>query len=717
MRLEDKIPRRLHSKIERTTTSKVFEEVFTEFHGLHRETDISHLKVIIVRALQQLRNLIDNPDELTVHWPSPYCVLNYYVQLQWSEEIEDLLEATLQNDSVATNGHHIDNLNVLQKIEDAAEKSQTIEILRKITENVVILQNSTKEIYCAVLPQEIQNYLEKEKISKKEETDVVKILSQYNFEFTLNNQETNKVSGIEFTSEDIFSCALRGLIVDVDEKIAYFPITVQLKLGALHGRDLFFLPERNQIEKEIWERVEKGIEGYFNAEEQIVIKSQRDFSLLRSYEETFAFPSNAMMFSLLALFAGRPEKISHKLLEKPYREQTFDERKQSDTLISSTFDIKDYSYYDDKGNYIIDKQYTIAVAENPKVKANATFGLDFMNHTEVDDQLSLAMYIRRTFGSEGLRHLLGFLIGLDDSGRTGKYEWSVNEHLERLGYKRAKNGSFPVELKNVANNIVRILTGLFITISNKNSSGTGRISGRRLFYIEGFDVEYKEHWPINEKLNIVASDFWYGSSFEKSETNGNQFTKLLREVATENHREHPLTIYLSPLLAVFWRMNHEVRELKVRSLMEWCDIPNDRRLRESLRKLEEELDYMVEKGYLGKWGNKSIGQSPSTCEKPLECVITFYPPEWLKEELKSIASNKDLYTEPQRNLKAANPILTKEELKEIIEKIGMSNRKFAELIGVSPSLITRYIRGERVITRDFSDKINQIIDKYYKSES
>ena len=47
-----------------------------------------------------------------------------------------------------------------------------------------------------------------------------------------------------------------------------------------------------------------------------------------------------------------------------------------------------------------------------------------------------------TTGAEGLQHLMGLIIGFEENGELGGFEWSVNTHLERLGYKRKKSRFF-----------------------------------------------------------------------------------------------------------------------------------------------------------------------------------------------------------------------------------------------------------------------------------
>ena len=76
---------------------------------------------------------------------------------------------------------------------------------------------------------------------------------------------------------------------------------------------------------------------------------------------------------------------------------------------------------------------------------------------------------------------------------------------------------------------------------------------------------------IDEKIKLRATDFWYKNAFEPKDGQSAKYTKLLKKIAQENHREHPLTIYLTPLLAIFWRMNPQ-QKISIPSLMDWCDL-------------------------------------------------------------------------------------------------------------------------------------------------
>jgi len=555
---------------------------------------------------------------------------------------------------------------------------------------------------------EFENFLNT--LSKEEREEQIKYINSNEFKERLYQE-----------SEDHIYLKFSGLTINLDEKKAYYPIVVGLSLPSI--TQLLTLNQdkktQNEIMNTLWEGMHSGIETELEKLDRQEKYPERAFTTLRIDNETFAIPSNPLMFTLLAMFSGRPERIPRNLLEKPHNERTPEEREVADKYINSIFDKQTSVSYDKKGKPITENKVIAVISDNPKVEAKTEIGTTLFGDDLSFKEGSLAIYIKRTFGAEGLRHLLAILIGLDDAGRTGEYVWSVNEHLDRLGYKKMKVGAYAYELKQTALEIIKIFTSLFITATNKDKKGTGKITGRRLFHIEGFEKEYKENWVVDEKLTVKASDFWYKNSFESSEGSSQQFTKLLKEIARENHQNHALTIYLAPLLAVFWRINSEVRELSFKNLLEWCDVDlkadPTHKLR-ILKNIESELEYMKLKGYLGRWENKTTNALPSESNDPLNCILAFYPPDWLKEEFKLIGSKKEMYLEEKLNKEKAkgNKPLTKEEFKEILDNSGLSNRQFANRINVSPALITRYANGERIITKDISQRIRdtfQSVDK------
>ena len=430
---------------------------------------------------------------------------------------------------------------------------------------------------------------------------------------------------------------------------------------------------------------------------------------LEANTETFAIPSHSLMFSLLAMFAGKPERIPRDLLEKPYHERTPIEKEQAEKYLSEIFQTEKEVDFSEGKEKVFEKRIAM-ICDNPKVEGRAEISMSLFRHDLSFREERLAIYIKRTFGPEGIRHLLGLIIGLEENFRKGNFEWSVNEHLERLGYRKKSHGSFNPELKKMASEIIKIFTGLCITSVRKEGKN-GSIKAKFLFMVEGFEIQTFEKEIIDEKITLVATDFWYKNAFSPSDGHAPQYTKLLKEIVRENHREHPLTLYLAPLLAIFWRMNPE-RKFKVKTLMQWCDLDTDGKYRsENLRDLESTLEYMMKKGYLGDWASNGETKLPSNCADPYGCILTLTPPEWLKHELTLIEQKRELPALPDKQKR-----LAKTEFVEIFEASGLSRKQFANSIGVTPQLVTAIINGKRSITSETSDKVRLFSAQRKKQE-
>ena len=59
-----------------------------------------------------------------------------------------------------------------------------------------------------------------------------------------------------------------------------------------------------------------------------------------SNKDTFALPSHPLMFTLLAMFAGKPDMIPRRLLSKPQSEWTEKEHKEAEEFFSSIIKVE-----------------------------------------------------------------------------------------------------------------------------------------------------------------------------------------------------------------------------------------------------------------------------------------------------------------------------------------------------------------------------------------
>jgi len=426
-----------------------------------------------------------------------------------------------------------------------------------------------------------------------------------------------------------------------------------------------------------------------------------------SNKDTFALPSHPLMFTLLAMFAGKPDMIPRRLLTKPYSEWNETEQKEAEEFFSSIIKIEKSTSYD-TGKEETSSKHIAVISDNPKVEASAQIDISLFKSDVRFREVSLALYIKRTFGAEGLRHLLGLLIGLEENFRNGHFIWSVNDHLARLGHKKKANGSYDHELKKTASEIIRIFQSLFITARRKDGKSE-TVRGERLFSIDGFQQEIFDKVIIDEKIKLRATDFWYKNAFEPKDGQSAKYTKLLKKIAQENHRLHPLTIYLTPLLAIFWRMSPQ-QKISVTNLMDWCHLGSDSRYKmRDLRSLESELNYMKEHGYLGEWSHAGEKALPSDCENPFNCSLTLTPPEWFGQEIGRIKSNKEI---PALEHKKEDKLVDFEEFKEIYKRSSLNVRQFGNHIGITGQMVSYLLNEKRQISKEVSDKVRAFAKKY-----
>lgn len=425
-----------------------------------------------------------------------------------------------------------------------------------------------------------------------------------------------------------------------------------------------------------------------------------------SNKDTFALPSHPLMFTLLAMFAGKPDMIPRKLLTKPHSEWTEREQKEAEEFFSSIIKVEKTTSYEG-GREEVSSKHIAVISDNPKVEASAQIDISLFRSDIHFREVSLALYIKRTFGAEGLRHLLGLLIGLEENFRKGHFIWSVNDHLARLGHKKKANGSYDHELKKTASEIIRIFQSLFITARRKDGKSEV-LRGERLFSIDGFQQEIFDKVIIDEKIKLRATDFWYKNAFEPKDGQSAKYTKLLKKIAQENHREHPLTIYLTPLLAIFWRMSPQ-QKISVTNLMEWCHLGSDTKYRlRDLRSLESELNYMKEHGYLGEWAHTGEKGLPSECQNPFACSLTLTPPEWFGQEVRLIQANKEIPALEKKESK----IVDIEEFREIYKKSQMNVRQFGNHLGITGQMVSYLLNEKRQITKEVSDKVRAFAAKF-----
>jgi len=648
------------------TTEKLFkalENYVEDFRKLNPKWIEAGLAQHLYESVYGLWRYIQSDEETEISWEFPAVMLYYPVVMDWTTfpdypkrsvfSKEEKPEGPITKDSIESYGSIFG---------DGFFRAQKGDVLALITREIIWIiegyDEDGEEIGRYLLPPSIHEELEG--LPEEEGLDKIEALSHYGFEFSLGGQ-------------DSFFFEIHPLAVDPIKKEAYYRTFVGFNFHELDPKDLSL------------EQQEEFMEVFLRELEKWIPKTRLPKRLrIEAFpqERTFAIPSHEDITPLFGLFFGK----------KTLREK------------SAPFDEIRDSHLDENGREVVQKRRSAIITDNPRIKAEARIENWLFSGNIEEEEKALAGYIDKTFGPEGFRHLLGLMIGLEEAGRNGAYEFDVNEHLERLGYERKKNGAFDNRDKENARRLMFIFGTLALAVEDKRRDRE-IIRADKFFNIEGIKIEKKGEWVIADRITITATD-WYKRSFMTGE-GGQQFSKLLRDIAQESHRDHKITLALAPLFAIDWRRtpSREIKK-KVKTLFEILDIRIDYKLRERTRKLEAELNYMKARNYLGDWTTRS-GMLPSegAIDKDiLEEVITFTPPEWLRDEFAKIKSGKDT---PRITGGASIPPMSKEEFLGILKRSGLNQRDFAKKIDKSPALISQIKKG-RPISRDVARAVREV---------
>lgn len=455
----------------------------------------------------------------------------------------------------------------------------------------------------------------------------------------------------------------------------------------------------------------ENLNSYFNSIYSVIkaIAPKNNLTRGRNKEinvfDTFALPTTGMMFAILPMFAGKPHYLLEpikKILAKEKGERTEEEQNEADKFVESVFKIQKNISYFDGIEEVVEKGF-ILICDNPKVQAKAE-----ASEVQIKTREGLIPYIKSAYGAEGLRHFLAILVGLEENGRTGSFRMSINDHLDRLGYKRTNDNAHKTEYKKLAVEIIHILSNLFISIISKKNKTKASIKGIKLFELKEFQFDIEKEEMMNGKFLISTTD-WYNEAFKKENEQTPQYTKMLKSITYENHREHPIAIYFTTLLSIFFRINKDVFfEISVKKLFEWCDIniENNKNKSREINNLEEELNYMEEKEYIGSWSIKNQEKTLSECKNPLDAVLVFYPPNWLMATTLKLKDTKEKIKEIE-----TKEIISLEKFLDIFEKSDLSIKDFSEKLDITPRMFHLIKNQERKI----SEKVSQnLLKNFYE---
>jgi len=221
--------------------------------------------------------------------------------------------------------------------------------------------------------------------------------------------------------------------------------------------------------------------------------------------------------------------------------------------------------------------------------------------------------IFRHFGPLGLKHLLGVFLAAEDAPTEGPggFLLDLNRHLDRLGYKRtnavAGRKYHTSRRLSEARGMVHLLCNLTLVQEIRLGPKRGTTIRIRMLLDEAESENWHEATANGEqllerlrhqrRLYLRVNPHLYSLAIGGVQEQRAAYTYQLRQLVSENARQRPWVLILGTALPIRFGLNGG---LAVR--MEAASFaalggaeadPND------LERIEQDLKYMVEKGYLG----------------------------------------------------------------------------------------------------------------------
>jgi DNA-binding transcriptional regulator YiaG len=147
------------------------------------------------------------------------------------------------------------------------------------------------------------------------------------------------------------------------------------------------------------------------------------------------------------------------------------------------------------------------------------------------------------------------------------------------------------------------------------------------------------------------------------------------------------------------------------------NIKRGKRRTDALKDLEGELNYMVEKKYLGKWENLGYKDAygfkvrenalPSKCGEPFKCILKLTPPEWLQREFKQIRAKRETLLAGPLAALDEPPEITAEEFSRALANSGLTQKQFGNTVGMSQQMVAVIKAGRKRVSPKIAEKVKE----------
>jgi len=229
---------------------------------------------------------------------------------------------------------------------------------------------------------------------------------------------------------------------------------------------------------------------------------------------------------------------------------------------------------------------------------------------------------------QGLRHWAALQLLFTDAGRTGRIRWTLDAHLEALGYGDRSRRDPKVRATVAAE--VEALTRMEIAIYHPD--GTVRLRGPVLAVTQRGEAMRGSEWAL-EGLELVIHPVLYEGVRKASGEIGRLWAPAPMELARIDHVRHPHALALGLILPIRWRWDltedtdHVL--LTGTKLLEAAGIElKHHHPSRAWATLRENLDELERVGGLGRYEWQTPGEAWSLLGR---CML--FQPQWARERM------------------------------------------------------------------------------------
>ncbi len=361
----------------------------------------------------------------------------------------------------------------------------------------------------------------------------------------------------------------------------------------------------------------------------------------------------------------------------------------------------------------------------------------------------LLQIINRVFNSKGLHYLLSIFLCYDENGRTDEAEEKLNTFFERL------NGR-GVQIKDDEKEDLLITFFTFSCIAIEVKTGS-KYKGRKGTIHKAIRFFTYSGDQFQIYINTLSCDFKDSSKKDSRNftikmkigdfTGRGKFAIIPKKLLKEKNNSSKLKFFtMTELSFQFTRTEHVI--ISVSDFVQKCGlnsyadtlgrVPN----KKQIKKLEDELDYLVKGGYIDEWhaiekddedGDRydlptiSLNFDGSSYKLKIknpselisdgwsDCFYHIRIPGWMRQYIyKDYSSNaSSLYL---LNPKFPHAMLTGSEIKDFRKTYNKTLKEFAEELNIDNSILSRIENDKYKIDREMNGKICELIKNIKNTE-